>query len=315
MHTPTHTMPDEFFAEEVRCGYVVTTEMKRVWAVELDLLAKFHEVCERNGLDYFLDGGTLLGAMRHKGFIPWDDDVDVIMPRKDYNKLWEIADREFTHPYFFQTSLSEEGPFYRTHAQLRNSDSTGFIIEDSWKPSVNCGIFLDIFALDNIPDHTVQRRLWRRELIRKKTIMHFHVNCWQEPEGMDVFRKKKANLFFKLFDFKKFFDRFNRKSLGKYCNRKTYLAGDVTLPWRGNVQWPWAWYDGYYLLPFENLRLRAPIFYPEIMELQYEDPMRMPEDVNAMNGREHGGCTFEPDTPYKEYFAQRRADYSWRTDI
>jgi lipopolysaccharide cholinephosphotransferase len=316
MNTPTHSMPESFFEEEVRCGYTVTAQMKKLWAVELDLLAKFAEVCERNGLSYFMDGGTLLGAIRHRGFIPWDDDVDVIMPREDYDKLWEIAEREFTHPYFFQTSLSEPGPFYRTHAQLRNSDTTGFIVEDSWKPSVNCGVFLDIFALDNIPDHTLQRQLWRHELNRKKEHMHLAVNQRYELHGWERVRYwfwKK--LYFKVFSFKRYFDKFNRQSLGRWRNKDTYLVGDVTLPWRGNVQWRRAWYDGYVYLPFEDLKLRAPLFYHEVMALQYGDHMRMPEDVSAMNGREHGGVTFDGDTPYRAYFAQHREEYPWRTDV
>src|SRR3712207_3357568 len=104
MLTPTHTMPDSFLEEEIRCGYRVSAQMKRVWAVELDLLAKFVDVCERHELRYFLDSGTLIGAIRHQGFIPWDDDIDVSMPRKDYDKLWEIAQTEFSYPYFFQTT-------------------------------------------------------------------------------------------------------------------------------------------------------------------------------------------------------------------
>ena len=89
--------PEEFFREEVRCDYTVTAKMKRVWAAELGMLHRFAQVCERHGLRWYAMGGTLLGAVRHKGFIPWDDDIDLLMPRADYDRLLEIGLHQTLH--------------------------------------------------------------------------------------------------------------------------------------------------------------------------------------------------------------------------
>ena len=78
--------------KETRRGYVISAEMKKVWAVEIELLKKLLNVCENNHLRVWAEGGTLLGAVREKGYIPWDDDIDMAMPRKDYDILRNIAD-------------------------------------------------------------------------------------------------------------------------------------------------------------------------------------------------------------------------------
>ena len=88
--------------------YIVTEETKKLWTVELDLLEKFKEICAKHSLRYYALAGTLLGAVRHRGFIPWDDDIDVAMPWEDCKKLMEIAPREVSFPYFFQDHLTEK---------------------------------------------------------------------------------------------------------------------------------------------------------------------------------------------------------------
>lgn len=294
-------LSERFFEEETRYGYTISPMMKKVWAAELSMLEKFIDVCERNHLNYFLDGGTLLGAVRHKGFIPWDDDIDVIMPRKDYDRLWEIAEKEFEYPYFFQTTLSEN-VFFRTHAQLRKSDTTGFIDIDA-KKDINKGIFLDIFVLDNIPNGILRKKLFKIDIMFRKKILAYQYDrnyetlSWKEKAFYTL-----VHIFFKVYPFKRYYIKFN-KVLPRYQDKKTALVGDITLKWRSNVQWPKEWFNGYTYLTFEGLDVRVPLFYNEVLTRQYGNFMTIPSDVTAMNGRVHGNVIFAPDTPYKSFFA------------
>ena len=156
----------DFLKEEVRCDYTIDSEMKRIWAVELDLVNELKRVCDKYGIQYFADGGTLLGAIRHKGFIPWDNDIDLCMFRDQYEKLCEVAPREFKHPYFFQTEYTDPTSL-RGHAQLRNSETTGAIrIELNKTARLNQGIFIDIFPLDNVPKLSSPLQTWQGTKMR-----------------------------------------------------------------------------------------------------------------------------------------------------
>ena len=81
--------------EEIRCGYKVSAQMKHIWNVQMNLLKKLLEACEKHNLRIWASSGTLLGAVRHGGYIPWDDDIDMVMMRDDDNKLLSIASAEF----------------------------------------------------------------------------------------------------------------------------------------------------------------------------------------------------------------------------
>jgi len=157
-------LPDGFLEEEIRCGYTVTSEMKKAWAVMLDLLAEFDRVCKKHNIKYYASGGTMLGAVRHKGFIPWDDDIDLMMERADYEKLCIVGPTEFKHPYFLQNKYTDpECP--NIMSKLRNSETTAFsAVEEHGFMKYNKGIFIDIFPLDNIPEKKIDQDSFYREL-------------------------------------------------------------------------------------------------------------------------------------------------------
>lgn len=119
-------------------------------SVQLDLLVEFDRICEDNGLSYFLDSGSALGAVRHHGFIPWDDDVDVGMPRDDYDKLLEIGKKGFPGNLFLQTY--ETDPNYpMPFAKIRLGGTFFPEKGNSFDKLKYQGIYIDVFPFDRVP--------------------------------------------------------------------------------------------------------------------------------------------------------------------
>lgn len=149
-------LPFNFLQGEFRNDYYISLEMKKVWAVELDLFCELLNVCKKHNIKVFAEGGTLLGAVRHKGMIPWDDDIDVAMTRSDYIKLQKLASKEFKYPYFFQDENTDPGSL-TGHGRIINLETTAINRYHLNKESQgNCHfkqcVFIDIFVFDNVPD-------------------------------------------------------------------------------------------------------------------------------------------------------------------
>ena len=161
-------LPNSFLEEEIRCGYKISKEMKKLWAVELDLLAQVQNICKKHDIDYFASDGTLLGAVRYGGFIPWDDDIDVMMSRENYIKFCKFAKKELKAPYFLQTEETDPTSILGL-AKIRNSDTTMILKAHEYRNfKFNQGCFIDIFPLDNIPDSENERKKFQKKLSRLK---------------------------------------------------------------------------------------------------------------------------------------------------
>ena len=128
-------------------------KLRQLQLVQLEILKKLDEICKRNDIHYQLFAGTALGAVRHRGFIPWDDDLDVVMLREDYEKFLKIAPQQIGNAYFLQKEFSEHWPMQ--FSKLRKND-TAFIERYIAKDEqTHMGVYLDIFPCDNLSDHKI----------------------------------------------------------------------------------------------------------------------------------------------------------------
>jgi len=133
--------------------------LRKAQLIMLDMLIEFDAVCKKHKLKYWLDSGTLLGAVRHQGFIPWDDDIDLSMPAEDYNKFLEIGKSELSNEIFLQTSQTDKN-FKFDYIKLRSNKAS--IVEFHEKDrqiDYHQGVFVDIFpmlAIENTDDNKKQ---------------------------------------------------------------------------------------------------------------------------------------------------------------
>ncbi len=135
-------------------------ELEQARLVMVKMLKVFANICEKHNLTYWLDFGTLLGAVRHGGFIPWDDDLDVSMPRKDYEKFKKIAPKELPYDIHFQTRSTALGNRWR-YVKLRDKYSTYITVSDKREHvKYHRGIFIDIFPSDFTAKSIKGKRMW-----------------------------------------------------------------------------------------------------------------------------------------------------------
>ena len=144
--------------------------LRKVQLTQLEIAKEIRRVCEENDIPYFLTCGTLLGAVRHQGFIPWDDDVDVWMPRADYEKLEQIVNSETDTPYRVMNFHNTKG-FTLAYGKLVH---TGTSLVEHVAGAVDTGLFVDIFPFDGLPEKDTPEydRHWKKLLFLESQRMN-----------------------------------------------------------------------------------------------------------------------------------------------
>ena len=289
-------------------GYQVSTRKKAIQKVELDLLKQLISVCEKHGIRYFVDAGTFLGAVRHKGFIPWDDDIDVGFLRDDFNKLLKVGPKEFRHPYFFQSYLSQNQALY-SFCRLRNSNTTGIIMaKNLLVPGFNQGIFIDLVCFDAYPTDAVKykkyvsrvRRLWH--VWRLTNIPLSHGRRFRRSVALTMrFFRINDMLFWAI---QKAFGRFKDKAGDGYC------FGEIE-PHIFDGAFPRYWYrreeiERCDLIRFEDIDVVAP-FNIDYLERTYGNWHQYPPI--AEREQHASSVVFDPYVAFADYYANHPDEF------
>ncbi len=281
----------DFFNEEIINDFVVTTERKKIWAIELDLLLAIDAVCKKYNLHYFLFWGSLLGAVRHKGFVPWDDDTDILLTREDYEKLLKHKD-EFEYPYFFQTPYTDDG-YYYSHAKLRNSNTSAIDYPFLYQ-GFNMGIFVDILPLDLIEGNNNGKERFKRiaELnVLNSTAMRLNNPNLTEKDRKRVEAYPGGNPLERYEEIQKL----SKYNIGLASQRVSVFAATV-YGYERDVFLREDFADSVYA-DFLGYRFPIPIGYDRILRTAYGNYMDFPPIETR--GQWHGNVSFYPDIPYK----------------
>lgn len=240
--------------------------------VQLQILSHLDSFCKENDINYFLIGGTLLGAVRHKGFIPWDDDIDVMMLREDYNRFMELYDLKDSSHYILHAYEKDQSfpyPFMKL-------DDNRTIFQEEINNNYEMGVHIDIFPADVIPnDRRKQKKMFCKSaiLIKILTIKRLPI---KKRRGM----MKNFLLFVGHFLTKPVSVRWLIKEIinnsCKYSNEKT--------DYRGNVVWGYGIkeivkaesYAEIKMTEFEHEQRPVPIGYEEYLSSVYGDYMMLP---------------------------------------
>lgn len=261
--------------------------LRKVQFVQLEIAAEIKRICDKHNINYFLDSGTLIGAVRHKGFIPWDDDMDIGMLRKDYDRFISIARDELDEKYFlhnWDTDDSYPLPF----SKIRKNGTVyqEATSEDSY---VHNGIFVDILPYDEMPSDPAEQK-------KVKSDLFFWCRAFYCKDGLKPWKHhtRKLYRFLSMCRYMPFAaascfikrDKIKAKCIEIMRRYEGQDTGFVYKQWgdmAGYAFVPSKCFSGFEETPFEDRSFKIPKDYDEILTLQYGDYMQLPPESEREN--------------------------------
>lgn len=251
-----------------------TGVLREVQVIETEMFLDLKNICERYNLRYFIDFGSLLGAVRHKGFIPWDDDIDISMPYEDYLKFLEIAQAEFGDKYFLQTSKTDPKYHFPFAKMRKNGTKLADAAFADW--DIHQGVWLDIFPIiecnDGLECKLKKVIVGLYQLLLCDDYYYYNKEYYQRKlRSAGVFVLKQL---FKIPKEKRF------KMAERLIKKFVFSAKDKKYKacvWNGITKLvPKDIYDDFCMVEFEGEEFSAPKKWEERLTVSYGDYMQLP---------------------------------------
>jgi len=261
----------------------VTEYKSKTDKIQLEMLLEVDRICKKHFIPYSLFGGTLLGAIRHKGYIPWDDDIDICMQRKDYERFIEICKKELSSEYFLQTFKTDRDYYYQ-FAKIRKNGTLFLEYLDSELKNMHHGVFIDIFPLDNvIIDKFIGKvHLFLSLLLFRFTNTRTKVRCSKRFQNLILRHICYLSHYFLKFFPKKLWTWFHEKVITFFSNKDTkYLSHLTNSPSISSIYGHLIEKENFYDTidwDFEGFKFPVPRNYDKILSKTYGDYMTLPPE-------------------------------------
>ena len=242
--------------------------LKELQTVLLELLKEFDRVCKKHGIPYVVFCGSALGAVRHQGFIPWDDDLDVSMLREDYERFLKLAPSELGEQYYLQAEFSEHWPM--NFSKLRKNNTTCLEKYHPKDKNIHQGIYIDIFPCDNAAD-TEKKRLYQFYASR----VTLAKSLWKRGYETDSKGKKIFMALCTLLPKKPFYNYAKGTKLKNSTYVQTFLAC-TSQPKKGTYLR--TWFTETVEMDFEDMKVPVSAHYDELLTTMYGDYMTLPKE-------------------------------------
>lgn len=268
----------------------------------LEIYKAIAQICKENDISFYAIGGTCIGAIRHKGFVPWDDDLDIAVPIEQFDKF-KTCMKTYLPPNFYLYDPDEKKEYRYIFCKVCNRDTA--FVEESEKqyPQAYKGIFVDVMPISGVPSRSEEKAAFVQKILQ-----YYKLNfIYRFPlKEMESFKQKAVWLFLHVIHFHKSFSLYSDRWMDMLRKQPFKTAECVGYVWNTKIKrlvFPKSFFSDYVEMPFEDTTIRCPVNYDGYLTQQFGDYMTFPPEDQR---EQHHPYIVDLEHSYQEYIDGRK---------